>query len=294
MGGFKETCAVYLVGNKEYALIETGTANSAPIGLEKMKKLPNFDPNKVKFIIPTHIHLDHAGGCGYYAKHFPNATILHHEDTLKHIIDPERIYSSTVRTDKIMADVFGKPGKINSDRVHIIKNKEIIQMDNIELEVIDSPGHHTAHYAFLDRESNSIFTGDSTGWYWKEYDVILPTTPPPQYNPFVYKETIEKFLEINPKSLFFTHYGQSVEVERLLNILIETSEFWFDTVMKLRNENADITPEQAVDYLIENYYSDFKEYPKNLIKMGFDVPVKGIWLYQEKNQPNHKLGIRHH
>ncbi|KKK69863.1 hypothetical protein LCGC14_2929810, partial [marine sediment metagenome] len=41
-------------------------------------------------------------------------------------IDPERIYSSTVRTDKIMADVFGKPGKINSDRVHIIKNKEII------------------------------------------------------------------------------------------------------------------------------------------------------------------------
>ena len=49
-----------------------------------------------------------------------------------------------------------------------------------------------------------------------------------------------------------------------------------------------------MEYLIENYYKDFKDYPQDLIKMGFEVPVKGIWLYQEKNIPNPKLGIGHH
>ncbi|MHA1989916.1 MAG: MBL fold metallo-hydrolase [Candidatus Hodarchaeales archaeon] len=293
MGGFKETCAVYLVGDKEYALIETGTATSAPLGLEKISKISGFDKNKVKYILPTHIHLDHAGGTGYYAKYFPKATILHHEETLKHLINPDRIYSSTVRTDERMADVFGKPLSIDSERIESIKDKDILNVDDIEIEVINSPGHHTAHLSFLNRNDNSIFTGDSTGWYWNEYDVILPTTPPPRFDLLTYKHTIEKFLKMDPNSLLFTHFGRSTEVERLLNILLETCDFWFDTVLKLRQENKEMTPEKAVEYLINNYYYDFKDYPKDLIKMGFSVPVKGIWLYQEKNIPNPKLGIGH-
>lgn len=294
MGGFEETCAVYLVGESEYALIETGTANSVPLGLQKMLKLPRFDRNKVKFILPTHIHLDHAGGASFYAENFPNAKILFNEETVKHLINPETIFTSTIRTDKDMAEVFGSPKSINENRIETIKNRDIISVDNIEIEVIDSPGHHTAHFAFLNRNSNIIFTGDAAGWYWKNFDLIIPTTPPPRFDLLTYKKTIQKLLDMKPAKLFFTHFGESTEVDRLLNILLETCDFWFDEILKLRQKNPKITPEQAVNYLIDNYYHDFKEYPINLIKMGFHVPVKGIWLYQEKNIPNLRLGIGHH
>lgn len=290
MGGLSETCSVYLLGKKEYALIETGTANSAPKGFEGLKKIPNFSPERVKYIIPTHIHLDHAGGTSYYLKRFPNAVVLSHPQTLKHLIDPEIIFSSTQRTDDLMAKIFGKPGKNDEEKVFPIKPKELISFDDMELEVVDAPGHHTAHYAFYEKESQSVFTGDSTGWYWKKYDTILPTTPPPRFDLTVYKQTIQKFISMKPKKLFFTHFGETTNVTRLLERLLESTDFWYDTVNKLRIENPNITVDEAVDYLIDNYYHSYKNFSKGFITMAFKVPIIGIWLYQdkEKNGKNHE------
>ena len=56
--------ALYLVGSEdEWALVETGTQHSIAT-IMALLQARGIDPMQVKYIIPTHVHLDHAGGVG--------------------------------------------------------------------------------------------------------------------------------------------------------------------------------------------------------------------------------------
>ncbi|EJP18291.1 metallo-beta-lactamase domain protein [Leptospira interrogans str. FPW2026] len=83
-------CAYLIVENGEAAFVENNTNHSIPILLEELQKVGR-KPEDVKYIIITHVHLDHAGGTGLLAKYCPNATILAHPKAAKHLINPERL-----------------------------------------------------------------------------------------------------------------------------------------------------------------------------------------------------------
>jgi len=56
--------AAYLVrGKTGAAFIETGTGHSVPRLLEALP-VAGIGPGDVTHVIPTHVHLDHAGGVG--------------------------------------------------------------------------------------------------------------------------------------------------------------------------------------------------------------------------------------
>ncbi|MDX1733101.1 MAG: MBL fold metallo-hydrolase, partial [Halioglobus sp.] len=51
----------YLLGSDgEYAVIETGT-NHSLANLQQLMSAAAIDPQQVRYVIPTHVHLDHAG-----------------------------------------------------------------------------------------------------------------------------------------------------------------------------------------------------------------------------------------
>ena len=45
--------ASYLIGNNEFALVETGAHANAEHTYQELLKIPNFDPKLVKYIITT-------------------------------------------------------------------------------------------------------------------------------------------------------------------------------------------------------------------------------------------------
>ena len=65
--------AIYvLVQQGRVALIETG-CNSAVSRVVKALNEIGIARVDVDFVIPTHVHLDHAGGAGAMMREFPNA-----------------------------------------------------------------------------------------------------------------------------------------------------------------------------------------------------------------------------
>ena len=64
-GYIRDTLAAcYLVRRgDEAAIIETGTSLSVPRVLAVLRA-QGIAPEQVRYIIPTHVHLDHAGGAG--------------------------------------------------------------------------------------------------------------------------------------------------------------------------------------------------------------------------------------
>ncbi len=70
LAGTTTPFSVYLIKGTEGILIEPGPASALPQIREGMEKLGMKD---LAYIIPTHIHVDHAGGAGALARLFPQA-----------------------------------------------------------------------------------------------------------------------------------------------------------------------------------------------------------------------------
>lgn len=70
--------SAYLVSNgSSAAFIDNNTNHCVPTLMNTLKE-QGLGPENVKYIIVTHVHLDHAGGTGLLAELCPDATILAH------------------------------------------------------------------------------------------------------------------------------------------------------------------------------------------------------------------------
>lgn len=279
----KGLAASYLIGNKEFALVETGAHANGEHTYQELMKIPNFNPNKVKYIITTHIHLDHSGGASYLLEKFPNAKIVHHYKTTRHLEDPTRLWESSYQTNSYTASLYGRPNSINSERIIPAHAGEILEVDGFELELIDAPGHHSYHYAVLERANNLLFVGDSCGWYWKETKNIFPTTPPPRFDFKIYKETINNHIKMNPTYLGFTHFD--ILSDNILDILwnsLDTASTWLEIIKEYRSNTKDITVDQTIEKLIKEKYPGFEQFDTGLKSVIFGISTLGIFNYLDQ------------
>ena len=85
--------AAYLVvHNGRAAFIDTGTNHAVPRLLAALDAL-GLARDAVDYVIPTHVHLDHAGGAGLLMSHLPCATMVVHPRGARHMIDPTALYA---------------------------------------------------------------------------------------------------------------------------------------------------------------------------------------------------------
>jgi glyoxylase-like metal-dependent hydrolase (beta-lactamase superfamily II) len=70
--------ACYLIESAgEAALIDTGTAPRSP-GLLALLAHKGVAPTQIRYLIPTHVHLDHAGAAGQLMRALPAAQLVVH------------------------------------------------------------------------------------------------------------------------------------------------------------------------------------------------------------------------
>ena len=76
-----------------------------------------------------------------------------------------------------------------------------------------TPGHALHHQAIVDHGATSIFTGDTFGLSYREFDTargpwIMPTTTPTQFDPAQLKASIVRLMQFRPRRLYLTHYSE--------------------------------------------------------------------------------------
>ena len=276
----KGLAASYLVGKKELALIETGAHANADHTYQELMKIPYFDPKRVKYIITTHIHLDHSGGVSSLLEKFPQASVVHHFKTTRHLENPKRLWESSYQTNSYTASLYGRPNSIPKERIIGAHAGDIFKVDGFELELIDSPGHHSYHYAILERSNNLLFVGDSCGWYWKDTKTIFPTTPPPRFDFRIYKETIQNHMKLKPLHLGFTHFDiLSDQVQDILWNSLDTASNWLEIIKEYRSKDYSISVDQMVDTLIKEKHPGFEKFDKGMRDVIFGISTLGIFNY---------------
>jgi glyoxylase-like metal-dependent hydrolase (beta-lactamase superfamily II) len=224
--------ACYLLESAgEAAFIDTGTSHSVP-HLMAVLAAKGLSPSQVRYVIPTHVHLDHAGGAGSLLKQLPQASLVIHPYGAKHMIDPEKLITgaTAVYGEAAFERQFGALVPIPQERVVEAPDGFRLSFGKRQLLCLDTPGHARHHICIYDQLSRGLFTGDTFGLSYPELDspqgsFILPTTTPIQLDPEAWYETLDRLMSLKPEKIYLTHYGEvrqpMVLVERLRQYLQE-------------------------------------------------------------------------
>jgi glyoxylase-like metal-dependent hydrolase (beta-lactamase superfamily II) len=76
----------------------------------------------------------------------------------------------------------------------------------MELEALETLGHASHHFSYSEKNDRIIFPGDAAGIYLNQFDIIVPTTPPP-FHLETTLSSIEKLIQKEPDLLCYTHFG---------------------------------------------------------------------------------------
>lgn len=206
--------AIHIIhAGDEVALVDTGTQFSVPQIEDALQQLGlGFDA--VRYILLTHIHLDHAGGASKLMQLCANATLVVHKKGARHMADPSKLIAGSIAVygEQEFAKLYGEIEPIDADRIISPEEGETILMGEREFLFLDTPGHASHHYCIVDKATNSVFTGDTLGLGYvalrdPEHAFMMPTTTPVQFNPQALHDSIDKVMALKPDYLYLTHYS---------------------------------------------------------------------------------------
>ena len=156
----------------------------------------------------------------------PNAQLVIHPRGAFHMHDPSKLQAGAeaVYGKKRVSETYGALVPIAEERMIVVEDNHKLDFNGRELLFIDTPGHAKHHYCIYDLLSEGVFSGDTFGLSYRQFDndgdiLIIPTTTPVQFDPTALKESISRIAALQPKRIFLTHYGMIENIQPLVERL---------------------------------------------------------------------------
>jgi glyoxylase-like metal-dependent hydrolase (beta-lactamase superfamily II) len=210
-----------IVDDGRAAFVDTGTHFSIPNLLGALAA-ERIDAADVDYIFLTHVHLDHAGGAGRLAAALPRAKVLVHPRGAAHMVDPSKLIAATkaVYGERMFGEHYGEILPIPAARVVAVEDGDRVRLGRRTFEFLYTPGHALHHVSIVDRDAGELFSGDTFGISYKEFDTagrefIFTTTSPSQFDPVQLHASVTCIMEQKPRAVYLTHYSRVNQVDRL-------------------------------------------------------------------------------
>lgn len=299
--------ACYMIeSDGQLAFVDTGTSHTLARALEIIQE-KGYTPEQVSYVIPTHVHLDHAGGAGAMMDAFTNAKLVIHPRGARHMIDPSKLIAGVkaVYGEAGYQKHFGELLPIAAERVIEAGDDFEIDMNGRAFRFIDSPGHARHHFCVHDIQSNGIFTGDTFGLSYREFDVedkpfIFATTTPVQFDPDAWYQTLDRLMALKPKNFYLTHFNAIPATEALEQKLRQSIKAFVDIAATAEASTAKASAssnnlhEEIMKLMEENLISGLRahgcqlsdEQCKEILAGDIDLNAQGLEFWLKSKSTN--------
>ena len=287
--------ACYLLRQGEHiAIIDTGV-NSSVEGLLRLIDDKGIGRDHVDYVIPTHVHLDHAGGAGCLMQELPNARLVIHPRGARHMIDPSRLIAgaSAVYGEQNFKRIYGDILPVAAERVIEADDGFTINFHGRELLFLDTPGHARHHFCIWDQASQGMFSGDTFGISYRELRTenrlfAIATTTPVQFDPQALHSSMDRLLSFNPRFMYLTHFGCIDDIHDMAEQVHEDIDRYVELAKDMKNhhsEDFEVHLEEGIMEHLTGRMLDIKpdmdrQYIKNMLEMDCRLNAQGVafWI----------------
>jgi glyoxylase-like metal-dependent hydrolase (beta-lactamase superfamily II) len=178
----------------------------------------------LRHLLLSHIHLDHAGGAGVLVREHPTLTVHVSEIGAPHLIDPSRLEVSARRLYGDSFDaLWGELAPVAEANVKVVGDRVL------GLECFPTRGHASHHVSYLHSDG-TLYAGDAAGVRLQPDPVVVPPTPPPEFDLEAWSNTLDEIERRSPARLALIHFGVADDVARHVAELRERLDTWVERV----------------------------------------------------------------
>jgi glyoxylase-like metal-dependent hydrolase (beta-lactamase superfamily II) len=213
-------------GPSELIMVDSGPESVFDSVVEGIRKL-GFQPEQVRHLLASHIHLDHTGGAWRWAEKFGTKIYVHPKGA-PHLVDPSRLVASAARIYGDQMDyLWGKVGTIPETQVIAVDDGAVLRFGNQQFCAFYTPGHAQHHIAYWQESEQTLFAGDIAGVLIRQGPPI-PPFPPPDIHLESWKQSLDKIRALKPNSMQVTHFGRIDDPASSLDALEKRLFTWAD------------------------------------------------------------------
>lgn len=277
-----------LVEGDEAAFVDDNTTHAVPTLLAALHAR-KLGPDAVRWVIVTHVHLDHAGGSSALMKACPNATLLAHPRAAPHLIDPSKLVASArkVYGDAEFDRLYGTIEPVPAGRVRVMQDGETLAWGGRTLTFLHTRGHANHHFCLHDSASGAVFTGDSFGLRYPALQrgglFVFPSTSPTDFDPDEARRSVDRIAAL-ATAVYPTHFGEVrdvAEAARQLRTHLDFSASLLDRAITSALAGDELTS-FCRDELRAHYAPEFKARgldaaaTQRLLDLDLDLNAQGI------------------
>ncbi|MDA4134621.1 MAG: MBL fold metallo-hydrolase [Thaumarchaeota archaeon] len=283
--GRRGSVAAYVLKGSKVALVDCGYASSSGTVLEGLGEL-GIPPSSVDYVVPTHIHLDHAGGAGELIRLMPNAKVIAQERGVPHLVDPGRlIQSATSVFGEAAIETYGRPIGIDKERMIAVGEELHVELGGLSFTAIHAPGHAPHQISILIEERRVLIAADAVGAVYPTIPAVMPVSPPPSFDPVELGRTTDRLVQLDAKTLLAPHFGVRNDVRQVLEATKKKTNEWVGTVSQLRKSGSSLDEVAAAlkrQVSAESMVAE-KDFPP-YADVSIRISAMGILHYLEKHQ----------
>ena len=282
--GEKNTVAAYLLKGSKTALVDCGYASSAETVLRALGEL-NVNPSDVDYVIPTHVHLDHAGAAGFLLDRMPRARVIAQEKGVKHLVDPTRLVESATSVfGEGLIRMYGVPKGIRAEKITAVGEEMHLDLGGLSLTIVHAPGHAPHQVSVYVEEEKVLLSADAVGIVYPLLGTLIPTTPPPSLNPAELGDTAERLSQMDSRLLLAPHFGARSDVKEVLSETTRKTDEWVAKVREMKKKGLS---QDEMTRELRSMVSRESGVPEESFPTYADISVRtnvmGIVHYLEKN-----------
>ena len=229
--------AAWFVAGEHPAILDPGPTSIAGELLDAIRAL-GHETDDIEWIVPSHIHIDHAGGCGWLVRELPQAKAVFHTRGAPFMRDTSRLIAGTADVfGETWQDVFGEILPVPDDRLVTVEDGDRLQIGGSGYRIVFMPGHSLDHIGVYDEERGALYCGHGLGNYKPPRFLPDPPMTLPYFDVDASLASIRKARELAPKYLLPVHSG----------FLASNPAFAIDAVERITVEIGEIVKQGMAD-----------------------------------------------
>jgi glyoxylase-like metal-dependent hydrolase (beta-lactamase superfamily II) len=175
-------------------------------------------------------------------------------------------------------ELYGNPLPIEGDKIIEVDDEFFMDLgDGLSVTALYTPGHAPHQISLRVEEPNLLITADAVGILYPNLGTLIPTTPPPSFDPDQARSTVERLVQLQPETLLLPHFGARTDAEYVFDTTQQKIRSWVSEVERLRNRGRDL--EGIVMEMTQRVADELGARPEELppyARLSIRVSVMGI------------------